>query len=510
MNKKAEATMASHRANDPLADVEVVIVGAGFAGIGLGIQLKQQGLESFVILERAGDVGGSWRDNVYPGVACDVPSPLYSYSFMPNPDWSRMYSPGGEIWDYIRDSAEAADLGPHLRFGHEMLEARWDEDRRMWDVSTPQGVFTGRHFVAATGHLTDPKMPEIEGLETFEGQLAHSARWDASLPLEGKRIGVVGTGASAIQLIPELAGLASELVVFQRSAPYVMPRQDHAFTDAEKRRFRRDRRSMDALREQIFWDNDSDFAARSLVPPYVEAARTKALEHLRSQVPEAGLRSKLTPNYEIGCKRILLSDNYYPALRRPNVTVETSAVHRVEGSTVHSAAGHAYDVDLLVFATGFDTWDLPSSHRVFGAEGISLGEQWSTGMQAFNSISVHNFPNMFMLNGPATSLGHNSIIYMIEAQIDYVMGALDWLRCTGNAVVEVSRDAEQRYADRLHEQALSTTWLAGGCNSWYIDSRNGRLTLTWPNFAHAYRDECAVFDPSPYAVRRADDPVVAV
>ncbi|MGO1543815.1 MAG: flavin-containing monooxygenase [Gulosibacter sp.] len=484
---------------EPLQHVEVIIVGAGFAGVGLGVQLKRNGQDSFVILERAGDVGGSWRDNVYPGVACDVPSPLYSYSFASNPDWSRMYSPGGEIWDYIRETATEAGLERHLRFDHEMLDARWNSDLSLWEVTTPHGKFTGRYFVAATGHLTDPKLPNVPGLESFSGEMLHSARWDATAEIKGKRVGVVGTGASAIQVIPQIAKDAAELVVFQRSAPYIVPRNDRSFSEAEKRQFRRSQESIDALRDQIFWDSDHEFAARSLVPKYVETARTNALTHLSNQVADQELRAKLTPDYEIGCKRILLSDNYYPALQQPNVTLETAALDNVEGSIARSAAGNEFELDVLVFATGFDTWDLPSSHRVFGEGGVCLGEQWSTGMQAYNSVTVHNFPNMFMLNGPASSLGHNSIVYMIEVQIDYVIDALNWMRNNDVPVIEVTEEAEQEYADRLHEQAQSTAWLAGGCSSWYIDPRNGRLTLTWPNFAHSYRDQCADFDPAVYA-----------
>ncbi|MGU3646538.1 flavin-containing monooxygenase [Microbacterium sp. C23T] len=502
MNDSNTSQVPTAAAKDPLNSVDIVIVGAGFAGVGLGVQLKRSGVDSFVILERAHDVGGSWRDNTYPGVACDVPSPLYSYSFAPNTEWSRLYSPGGEIWDYIRETASQAGLERHLRFGHDMLDARWDEESELWHITTPQGVFTGRYFVAATGHLTDPKMPEILGLPSFFGDVLHSARWDDNVEVAGKRVAVIGTGASAIQVVPELAKTASEVVLFQRSAPYIVPRDDFAFTEAEKRRFRRSPRSIDAIRERIFWDSDHEFAARSLVPQYVEAARDRALAHLEAQVPDPELRAILTPDYEIGCKRILVSDTYYPALQQPNVTVEPSALATVGKDTVTSVAGNAFEVDVLVFATGFDTWDLPSSHRIFGASGVSLGEQWVTGMQAYNSMTVHDFPNMFMLNGPASSLGHNSIVYMIEVQLDYVLGALQWASATGATRLEVTAEAEQEYADRLDRQARSTTWLAGGCTSWYIDPRNGRLTLTWPNFAHSYRDQCASFDPAPYLVNQ--------
>jgi cation diffusion facilitator CzcD-associated flavoprotein CzcO len=483
---------------DPLADVEVIVVGAGFSGLGLGIQLRRRGHESFVILERAEDVGGAWRDNTYPGVACDVPSPLYSFSFRTNPDWSRMYSPGPEIWEYLRGAAREEGLLPHLRFGADMLDARWDEALQRWIVQTPRGEFRSEVLVAATGHLTDVKYPEVPGLETFTGDLFHSARWNHDLPLEGKRIGVVGTGASAIQIVPALTSVASELVVLQRSAPYVRPRNDRAFSDAEKRLFQRDPSAMDEMRGDIFWYSDSTFAARRLVPRFLEEARENALGHLRRQVSDPELRAKLTPDYEIGCKRILASDDYYPAVQQPHVTLEASALDRIEDGTVVSAAGNRFDVDVLVFATGFETYDLPSSYRITGRSGDNLGEHWSGGMQAYNSTAVAGYPNFFLLNGPGTSLGHNSLIYMIEAQVDHIVAAIEWRAAHDRPVLEVSREVEDRYAHRLDELAAESVILRGGCSSWYLDPRNGRATLSWPDFAHRFRDECAEFDPSVY------------
>jgi cation diffusion facilitator CzcD-associated flavoprotein CzcO len=488
---------------DPLADVEVVIVGAGFSGLGLGIQLRRRGFTSFVILERADDVGGSWRDNTYPGVACDVPSPLYSFSFLTNPDWSRMYSPGSEIWEYLRAAARDEGLLPHLRFGADMLDARWDEESERWNVQTPQGEFRGEVLVAATGHLTDIKLPDVPGLEAFEGELFHSARWNHDIPLDGKRIGVVGTGASAVQIVPELAPIASELTVFQRSAPYIRPRYDHAFSEADKRLFRRDLATVEDLRATLFWYNDSTFAARRQVPFALEEARRNSLEHLHRSISDPDLRAKLTPDYEIGCKRILASDDYYPSLLLPHVQVEPSALARVEGATAVSAAGTRVDVDVLVFATGFETFDLPSSHRITGRLGVDLGQHWAGGMQAYNSTSVAGFPNLFLLNGPGTSLGHNSLIFMIEAQVDHIVSALEWRAANGRPVLEVDRDLEDAYAHRLDQLASETVLIQGGCSSWYLDPRNGRATLSWPDFAHSFRDQCAPFDPEAYTARGA-------
>ncbi|OZD18259.1 NAD(P)/FAD-dependent oxidoreductase [Rhodococcus sp. 06-156-3C] len=505
MNREPTIDGDDSAIDDSSTEVDVVIVGAGFAGVGMGVQLARQTSLSFVILEREGDVGGSWRDNIYPGVACDVPSHLYSYSFRTNPDWSRQYSPGAEIWDYIRSVADDEGLGPNLRFGAEMLDARWNETSQKWTVDTPKGAFTGRHLILATGHLTDPKLPPLPGIEGFAGEIVHSARWDPSIDWHNKRVGVVGSGASAIQIVPELAKVVEKLVVFQRTPAYVTPRRDRTFTDSEKRQFRRDPRAIDDLRQTIFWGGDYQFAARRMVPQYIEEAQRIALSHLADQVPAGRLRDQLTPDYHIGCKRILKSDDFYPALQRDNVTLEPSALSSFADGTPTSAAGTPYELDVLVFATGFETWDLPSSHRVFGRGGVSLGGQWSTGMQAFNSVAVHNFPNMYLLNGPATSLGHNSIIYMIETQIDYVLGALGWSNQHGDILVEVDAHDEQNYADRLHTKALRTTLLNGGCSSWYVDPRNGKSTLAWPDFAHTFRDHCALFDPEPYLRNQSDE-----
>jgi cation diffusion facilitator CzcD-associated flavoprotein CzcO len=491
-------TTTATTTTDPLSEVDIIIVGAGFSGIGMGVRLKQERQESFVILERADSLGGSWRDNTYPGVACDVPSPLYSFSFQTNPDWSRLYAPGGEIWQYLQNVSDDAGLGEHLRFGADMSSAVWDEDSRRWTVTTTAGEFKGRYLISAMGHLTDPKLPDIPGIEGFSGTVMHSARWDSEVDLDGARVGVVGTGASAIQIVPSIAAKVDQLVLFQRTAPYIVTRQDTEFTEVQRRQFRRDPDAISELRQSIFWLGEYSFAARRLVPGYLEEARQDALKHLHSQIEDPALRELLTPDYEIGCKRILRSDDFYPTLTRDNVTLEPSALARVDGNRAVSTAGRGFELDVLILATGFETWDLPSSYLIHGRNGTSLAEHWSGGMQAYNSTTVHGFPNLFLLNGPATSLGHNSLIFMIEAQIDYVLGALEWTDSTGRSIVEVEASAEGRYADVLHTQAQQTTLLRGGCDSWYLDPRNGKATLSWPNFAHSFRDQCATFDPTPY------------
>ncbi|MGW4291092.1 flavin-containing monooxygenase [Streptomyces sp. NPDC004673] len=483
---------------ESLVHVDVAIIGTGFAGLGMGVRLKRRGLESFVLLERADDVGGTWRDNTYPGAACDVPSHLYSFSFRPNPDWSRMFSPGPEIQEYLRETAREEGLLPHIRFGADVVDARWDAEEGRWTVMTSTGVHTARFLVTGTGHLSDESLPPISGMDSFGGEAFHSARWNHEVLLEGKRIGVVGSGATAIQVVPQLAEVAAELVVFQRSAPYVVPRPDRAYTDTERRLFHRDPDAIPAHRSEIFWQLENSYAQRRAVPAQLAQAKAVAREHLEAQVADDGLRAKLTPDYELGCKRVLISDTYYPALQRDNVTLEQSALGHIEGDKVVSADGNAYELDVLIFCTGFEAAEPPYASLVRDAAGVSLAERWSQGMEAFASTTVAGYPNLFLINGPNTGLGHNSIVYVIEAQIDYILGALDWSRAHDYRAVEVSAEAQDGYVTELQERSLGTVWLSQDCKSWYVDPRSGRLTLIWPEFAHEFRHRNGTFDPTAY------------
>ncbi|HEY0276478.1 MAG TPA: NAD(P)/FAD-dependent oxidoreductase [Paenirhodobacter sp.] len=478
----------------------ILIIGAGFGGVGLGARLLAEGRDDFIILERADEVGGTWRDNTYPGAACDVPSHLYSFSFLPKPDWSRVFAPGPEIQNYLKDSARVSGLYDHLRFGEEMLSAKWDETAGLWRVTTSSGEWVAPWLVTAAGHLADEHLPAIPGLDGFTGAAFHSARWKNDVALEGKRIGVVGSGASAIQIVPEMAKRASEMVVFQRSAPYMIPRPDRAYSEGEKRLFSRDPEAIPALRDELFWGGEFNFSQRRNVPRFVNEARTMALGHLAAQVPDDDLRAKLTPNYQIGCKRVLISNEYYPALQRPNVTLEASALQAVEGGTVIAASGGRHDLDVLVFATGFEAVQPPFATRVFGETGDSLSDQWNTGMQAYDAIAVHNFPNLFIINGPNTGLGHNSIVYIIETQVDYILGALTHAEAAGASAIRVRPEAEDAFVTALDARAQGSVWISGGCKSWYVDPRSGRLTLVWPDFAYAFRDRVGEFHPEGYAL----------
>ncbi len=490
-------TGAAVNAHDGL-DLDVAIVGAGFAGLGMGIRLKRRGTASFLLFERAEDVGGTWRDNTYPGVACDVPSHLYSFSFRPNPHWSSFFSAGGEIREYLAASARDEGLTEHLALGTDVSAMNWDASCSRWVLQTTRGRYTARSLVLACGRLTAPRIPDVPGLDTFDGPAFHSARWDADADLHGKRVAVIGSGASAVQLVPPVAAVARELVVLQRSAPYVIPRDEHRYTDAERTLFERDPEGLARLRSSLFWKAEEAFAQRAGAPEQLAGARARALDHLAAQVADPVLRAKLTPRYEIGCKRVLISNDYYPALTRDSVTVEPSALDAVSGNTLVTASGSRHEVDAVIFATGFHAARQPYARIVRGVGGELLAEHWSHGMTSHASIVVSGFPNLFVMNGPNAGLGHNSAIYMIETQIDYVLGALQHLASHGDAVLDVTTRAEDDYTALIDELSATTVWMTGGCESWYRDGGTGRLTLLWPDFAHAFRERNGVFSPAAF------------
>jgi cation diffusion facilitator CzcD-associated flavoprotein CzcO len=487
----------------PDEDVRVAIIGSGFAGLGLATMLKRRGEHSFVVLERAGDVGGTWRDNDYPGAACDIQSHLYSFSFRPNPNWSRVYAEQPEILRYLKDTAMEEGILPHLRFGAEVLEARWDDDERRWVITTATGSVTAEVLVAASGHLSDPKVPNFPGLAEFGGDIFHSARWDHTVPLQGKRVAVVGSGASAIQIVPAIAELVDELTVFQRSAPYVIPRNDHEYSSAERGMFARLPETAQELRDELYWGNEARFPQRRGVTAFVDRVQATALGHLAAQVPDAQLRALLTPDYAIGCKRILISNDYYPTLARENVHLETNGIDHFTQSGVVTSAGDEIPVDAVIMSTGFQATDLPIAHRIRGRDGKLLSDAWSHGGEAFATTSIHGYPNLFIMNGPNAGLGAGSIIFIVESQIDYIMGALDYMTEQSIESLEATAEAQRRFVEDVQRRAQGTVWVSGGCSSWYLDPRNGHLTTLWPDFMSRFRRENGVFRPDGYRENRA-------
>jgi cation diffusion facilitator CzcD-associated flavoprotein CzcO len=469
--------------------VDVLIVGAGFAGIGLAMHLQTRGV-CYRVLEQAGAIGGTWRDNIYPGAACDIPSLLYCYSFAPNPAWSRMYPPQAEIQAYLEDCVDRHGVRPQLALGDGVVAARFDGALGLWFVDTASGE---RHaawaLVLATGGLSRPRWPDIAGWNDFTGPRLHTARWDPSLPLAGRRVGVVGTGASAIQLVPELLRAGAEVTVFQRTPPWIVPKFDRVLRPtAAGARWRR--RLMDwrfELRAIPFT------RARWLLPLIEPIVKL----HLRWQVRDPALRARLTPHYRVGCKRVLLSNDWYPALQHPRAHLVDAPIERITRDGVRTRDGVLHGCDVLVAATGFHAAEQGAPFPIHGRDGLSLDAAWRDGAEAYKGTTVAGFPNLFLLGGPNTGLGHHSIIAMLEAQFAYVLGALDVLRADSARVLEVSRSAQSRWNAWLQRRLARTVWNTGGCRSWYLTA-DGRNTTLWPGFVRGFRRVTRRFDQDAY------------
>jgi cation diffusion facilitator CzcD-associated flavoprotein CzcO len=482
--------------------VGVAIVGAGFAGLGMAIALRKSGRHDFVVLERAASVGGTWRDNTYPGVACDVPSHLYGFAAHPNPTWSATYAPGDEIRSYLEHVVDAEGLRDRLRLRTAMRWAHWDAAHEVWRIGTGTAAHDDRDdvivadvLVLACGRLTEPTIPRITGLEDFPGPLFHSARWDHSADLAGARVGIVGTGASAIQIVPELARTAAHITLFQRTPAWIVPRGGDSYSDADRARFAATPQALEALRADLYAEGEARFASRAGDSDAAAQAEAVARAHLERQVADPVLRAALTPDYAFGCKRVLLSDEFYPTVASGAVTVVRGALTAVEGSTLVGSDGSRHEADVLVLATGFASTRQPYADLVSGEEGETLAAHWSGGMTAFASTVVAGFPNLFVLNGPNASLGHSSSVLMIEEQAAYVTRVLDG---RGGRVLRVDPEAERAYTDEIGRAAASTRWMTGGCRNWYVDERSGRLTLLWPGTVDAFRARLARTDGSEF------------
>ena len=480
--------------------VRVAIIGSGFGGLGTAIRLKQQGIDDFVVLERAGDVGGTWRDNTYPGCACDVQSHLYSFSFAPNPEWTQSFSPQPEIQRYLQRCAAEYGILPHVRFHHEVREAAWDDDAQQWRIETSRGTLAAQVLVMASGALSDPVIPDLPGLDGFQGRAFHSAHWDHGYDLRGTRVAVVGTGASAIQFVPEIQPLVAQLHVFQRTPPWILPRFQHAYGEREHRLFRRFPAAQRAARGAIY------LAREAMVlgfrnPRAMRLAQRVALRHLRKSIPDPALRKKLTPDWTLGCKRVLLSNDYLPALAQPNVKVVTDGVAEVRAHSVVTADGTERTVDAIIFGTGFQPTDPPLARHVRGRDGRTLVQAWGGSPRAHVGTTVAGFPNLFMLMGPNTGLGHTSVVYMIEAQIEHLLGALAHMRRHGIAAVEPRPEALEAFVAGVDRRMNGTVWTSGGCRSWYLDA-TGRNSTLWPDFTWRFRRRVARFEPGEYAMER--------
>lgn len=457
---------------------QVAIAGSGFAGLGMAIGLRRAGIDDFVVLERADGLGGTWRDNHYPGCACDVPTPLYSFSFAPNPYWSRLYARSEEIRLYLEDCADRFGVRGHIRFGADVTGAHWDEDDQRWTILIGgEPALTADFVVGGFGGLNRPVYPEIPGLEDFRGALFHSAQWNHDVELTGKRVGVIGTGASAIQIIPQVAKTAAKVTVFQRTPPWVVPKLDRRISRVEQALYARLPVTQKLLRGLIFAITEGVGVAITRYPNLLKIGEAWARWHMRRAIDDPALRDKLTPTYRLGCKRILPSNDFYPALARPNVELETDGITRVEGSRVVTRAGRGHELDVLVCGTGFRIEEVFAHLDVRGRDGLSLSEAWAGGIEAHRGTTVAGFPNMALLSGPNTGTGSTSQVYMIEAQIHYVLEMLRTLGSTGAAAIEPRRSAQADYNDWIQRRMRRTVWLTGGCKSWYLSADGVNRTL---------------------------------
>jgi len=471
-------------------------VGAGFSGIDAAIALRRAGVTDILIVERADAVGGAWRDNTYPGCACDVQSRLYELEVAPWPGWTRKFAGQEEIRRYLESVVEIFGLESSLLLGAELLQARWDDDDDVWRIETSAGAIVADNLISACGGLTEPLTPNAPGVDDFAGTAMHTARWDHSIDLTGKRVAVVGTGASAVQVIPAIAPMAEQVIVMQRTPPWVMPRRDRSVPEWYRTLLGATPPLQRAMRGLSSWAREVQLLSFTRQGAFRRMGERMARRHLESQVTDPALRERVTPRYDMGCKRVLLSDDYYPALMRNNVVV-SGALERVTPSGVLDAAGVEYDVDVIIWATGFKVLEPPLAHRVVGRAGITLAEAFErNGMAAYKGTTVSGFPNLFILQGPNTGLGHSSVVLMTEAQVRYAVPAI-----ASGHVLEVGEAEQGAYVRDIDDRLASTVWQQGGCHSWYQNGL-GRNVALWPGSTHGFARLMRRFDPEAYLIRR--------
>jgi cation diffusion facilitator CzcD-associated flavoprotein CzcO len=488
--------------------VDHLIIGAGFAGLAAAIKLDEAGERDFVVIEKDSDVGGTWHINTYPGAECDVPSQLYSYSFALNPDWSKVYSPQREIWDYTKRVAEDAGVLDRFVFDTAVVDATWDEAAQRWRVTTTNGEYAARTVISGSGGLSEPRLPDIDGIETFQGEVFHSARWNHDVDLTGKRVAVIGTGASAVQLVPELQKIAGHVDVYQRTPNWIIPRNERAFTELEKAAFRYVPGLQRAVRGGVYAKLEGRVPAFNRFPALLKLVERQGRKNIAKAIKDPELRAKVTPDYRAGCKRILISNAWYPALAADNVDLVTDPVAKVTGDAVvtadastGSAQGSAERaIDVLVVATGFYVTEPPIAQHVTGRDGRTLADVWDeNGMAAYKGTTIHGFPNLFQLVGPNTALGHSSMIFQIESQVKYVVDAARTLRQQGLGTVEPTAEAQAEWNERVQRRMKPTVWTTGGCASWYLDKFGNNTTL-WPGQTFTFRGHLSKFDVEHYDV----------
>jgi len=502
--RHAAAPEADHRGG-ARRHVHVLIVGSGFAGLGAAIRLAKDGIDDYVVIDRGREVGGTWRDNTYPGAACDVPSHLYSFSFELNPDWSRSFSPQPEIREYLRRTAQKyGTLDKHV-FNTELTRAAWDDEAQQWQVDTSTGNYTADVLVPAVGALCEPNLPDIPGIESFAGEIFHSARWDHDADLTGKRVALIGTGASAIQIGPAIAKTVGHLDVYQRTAPWIMPRHDRGYSKLETLAYRHVPYLQRIAREAIYWGRETYALGFGYRPQILNVAQRVAERHIAKQIRDESLRAAVTPNWQIGCKRILISNDWYPMLTRDHVDLVTDGIAEIRPNAIVAKDGTVREVDAIVVATGFHVTDSPTFENIYGAEGRSMADVWrDKGMQAYKGSTVAGFPNLMLLVGPNTGLGHTSMVYMIESQLNYLSSTLQEMQRYDLATFDVREDVQRAYNEKLQQHMKHTIWTTGGCASWYLDAHGNNTTL-WPGFTFVFRQLTRRFDRDAYRTTANSD-----
>lgn len=473
--------------SDGTISVDVLIVGSGFSGLCMAIKLRAAKMNSFLLIEKSDDIGGTWYDNQYPGCACDIPSHLYSFSFWLSPDWTRMYPGQAEIHDYLKRCIEHFGIRPQMRLNTRFEEGVWNEAENVWDVRAGGGLrIKARVLVSGMGALHVPNIPKLSGIEKFGGPTFHSSRWEYGVDLDGKRVAVVGTGASAIQFVPQIAPRAGKVYVFQRTPPWIVPRHDFAIPDKWKKRFRSYGLTMWGFRQYIFWRQEFRVLG-FLGNKFVRGKATEiATRLLKRKVKDPALREALTPKYELGCKRVLVSDDFYPTMNRENVELVTAGISEVCPQSIVTADGVERPVDVLIYGTGFRATEPLLNVRLVGRGGLEINEAWRERMSALWGVTVSGFPNLFLLLGPNTGLGHNSVVLMIEAQVRYVMSCLKMMKRKKRRAIEVRPEAQKQFVDDVRERLKGTVWQSGGCKSWYQDQRTGENPTLWPGSVLEY------------------------
>ncbi|HEV7772086.1 MAG TPA: NAD(P)/FAD-dependent oxidoreductase [Conexibacter sp.] len=497
MSGADEPGRAGENGNATVHDVHVAIIGGGLSGVGAAIMLRRAGIGDVVVLERADEVGGTWRDNTYPGCACDVPSALYSFSFAPNPDWGRLYAGQPEIREYARRIARKHGADEHVVTGADVLDARWDDGAQRWRIETTRGSWSARAVISATGPWSEPVLPDVPGLDTFEGTIFHSSRWNHDHALDGERVAVIGTGASAVQFVPKIQPEVEQLTVFQRTAQWVLPKLDRRVTAAEQALYRRVPLTQRALREAMYYTFElAGFAERN--PRAMGGFQRIARRHLERSVTDPTLRAALTPDHTLGCKRILFSNEWYRALTQPNVELVPHAVTEVRAGGLVGADGVERPVDTLILGTGFGITEMPIAGRVTGRDGRTLDETWDGSPTGHLGTVVSGFPNFFMILGPNVGNGHTSATVLIEMQVEFAIGALKRMERDGIASADVRPAVQDAFNEEVQRRLRGTVWNAGGCRSYYLD-RNGRNSTIYPGSTLELRRRMQ-FEPTDYAL----------